>query len=126
MLHKRLSSPFLDDSSYSQNLVEQFHDVEGFCGTSIPLNTATPTLFQGTVGLPSITATIGVPASTTCTGQLVQPTAPYWGCRNVADAYGVPDGEIVVVTQSQDCKFTEPICLPEPCELDYVGWDNTW
>lgn len=133
ILHKRLSSPFLEDNDWTQNLITQFHDIEANCSTSIPLATSSSTLFVGTVPKPTATATttisesIVASATTTCAGQLVSPTSAQFRCRALSDAYGVPDGEIVVTSGSQDCEFDAPICLPAPCELDIITTlDETW
>jgi hypothetical protein len=133
ILHQRLSSPFLEDTDWTQNLITQFHDIEANCSTSIPLATSSSTLFVGTVPKPAPTATATISesasgsATTTCAGQLVSPTSAQFRCRKIADTYGVPDGEIVVASGSQDCEFDTPLCLPAPCELDIITtFDETW
>lgn len=122
-MHKRLSSPLLISSSFNDYLVEQFQDMEEVCSTSIPLTTATRTYYSGTA-TPATTITTAPPATTTCAGQLVQPAG--LSCREMAEEYGVPEGAITIASNSHSCNFDQPICLPQPCELDVVHFGDTW
>lgn len=58
------------------------------------------------------------PPSTTCTGQLVQPTT-FSTCKSISQEYNAPDGHAAAVIGTGWCEFRDeqPVYLPLPCEL---------
>lgn len=122
IMHKRISSPLLITSRFSDYLVEQFHDMESVCSTSVALTTATRTYYSGPA-TPTTTSASAPPATTTCAGQLVQPAGQ--SCHELAMDYKVPEGAITIAANSHSCNFDQPVCLPEPCELDVTKFGDT-
>ncbi|ROT42461.1 hypothetical protein SODALDRAFT_374791 [Sodiomyces alkalinus F11] len=126
ILHHRLLSPSLRQSDFTDYLIQQHADLQDFCSTTMPLTTATKSLFLGTM-TPTTTQTESAPpAETTCTGQLVEPGPVQLWCDGLSVLYDVPTGELVVLTGENDCRLTEPICAPLPCPLRRLDWSQTW
>lgn len=134
IFHKRLSSPFFDDSEYSDNLVNQWDDIQDFCATSLPYTRSTQTFLQSFAPMPTsppITTVSSSPTAeptTTCTGQLVQPSS-HSECMPLSHEYSVPEGHVAAVIGDPFCDFQndQPVCLPLPCEIYVVDkFGETW
>jgi hypothetical protein len=139
ILHQRLLNPGLANGDWTDYLVAQHSDLQTYCSTSMPLTgTRTSSLVRGTMPVPTDTtfpsvtgtgtpSTSGPAASTTCAGTLMTPpTERGVTCHMLSEQYNVTTGDLTVLTDDWDCQFTEPVCLPPPCQIMMIGWMETW
>ncbi|RAH80511.1 carbohydrate-binding module family 18 protein [Aspergillus japonicus CBS 114.51] len=130
MWRQRLMSPNLPSGEFGQYLLSQYDNIQQNCSVSLPvttystrlLATATKTITGTGVGA---AATATAATSSSCLGQLVQPRKLFY-CPDLTDTYNVSTGTAYHITgDNSGCQFTEPICLPLPCELDTVYLNPT-
>ena len=116
-------SALLPSSEYTEYLLQQYSSMQKHCSTNLPVTTYKTTLLVSPSATP-VTTTATVKPTSSCAGQLIQPVDPPLGCWDLSDKYNVSTGAVVHATQHDECHFTEPLCLPKPCELDTI-WDKT-
>lgn len=82
-----------------------------------PVSTAMPT-----------TTTPSSPATTTCSGQLVDTAGsdgiPF-GCATLAQQYNVSTGAVMFATNDKLCDVDMQACLPLGCTVDRIGFTET-
>ncbi|EZF10209.1 hypothetical protein H112_08421 [Trichophyton rubrum D6] len=123
IFRQRLLSPFLLKGGYTSYLVEQFQDMQSYCSTSMPYSTSTSEVFMGTATRTMPTGS--PPPATTCGGPTIQPTDPPLSCEAITDKYNVTTGDVRHRTGNVYCEFSEPLCLPEPCQIGVVPLGST-
>ncbi|GBF63438.1 LysM domain-containing protein [Trichophyton mentagrophytes] len=123
VFRQRLLSPFLLKGGYTSYLVEQFQDMQSYCSTSMPYATSTSEVFMGTATRTMPTGS--PPPATTCGGPTIQPTDPPLSCEAITDKYNVTTGDVRHRTGNVYCEFSEPLCLPEPCQIGVVPLGST-
>ncbi|KAE8354557.1 carbohydrate-binding module family 18 protein [Aspergillus coremiiformis] len=127
---QRLMSPSLPSGEFGQYLLSQYDNIQQNCSTSLPVTTYTTALLATTTKTGTVTATgasttTAAAAASSCWGQLVEPRKLFY-CSDLTDTYNVSTGIAYHVTGDDTwCQFTEPICLPLPCELDTVYLNPT-
>ncbi|KAI5918691.1 hypothetical protein F4810DRAFT_704010 [Camillea tinctor] len=131
IFHQRLLSPVLRQGEFTDYLVGQHGDLQSFCSTSMPLTTASSTLYHGTVPFPSATTggaigTVTAPATTaTCGGTIIDVPSSPMDCHQLSETYNVTTGDLTVMTNDWSCEVTSPICIPPPCNIQKIGWGET-
>lgn len=130
MLYARVTSPYLSDSDHSDYLVDQLQDIGDVCSTVIPNITVRSVETYYTAPAPtsidfgSTTTTSSAPAaSTTCAGQIITGTS---ACNALSRQYGLPTGDLQVLSPNGDCTFTGSKCAALPCSIIKVPIGSTW
>ena len=138
ILVHRLAAPDLRENSQTDWLLSQRSELVQYCNTSLPLPTPSTSLFICTMPLPTISAnasstifTEPVQETNCVGGQLIEPgeDTRRLNCAKLALKYNVPTGDLVILTQSWDCKLSKPICAPKECQLRHIVWESeplTW
>ncbi|KAK4227288.1 hypothetical protein QBC38DRAFT_526936 [Podospora fimiseda] len=130
-LHQRLLSPVLAEGNQTDWLLEQHSDLQTFCSTTMPLTTATSSLFLGTMDMPTPTVTMssmsdGPPTpTTTCAGTIINPPSSPVTCHMLSEQYNVTSGDLMLLSDSEDCEILSPVCVPPPCQIIKVPYNST-
>lgn len=130
-LYARVTSSYLEDSDFSDYLVEQFLDVQDICSTRFPEFTVRATSTYDVappVTVVATTATTSMPPSTsTCAGQVLTQAATS-SCDSLSQEFGVSTGDLMTLTGSDTCVVSNAsVCLPAACTLTRItSTGQTW
>ena len=133
IFHQRLLSPLLRAGEYTEYLMHEHQDLQSYCSTSMPLSTATSSLWLGTLPMSTPTRTSGLGSATntapeaavTCMGTTIEPPNNPMDCHMLSETYNVTTGDLTLLTDDWSCKVSSTICTPPPCQLRKIGWFET-
>ena len=153
MYYRRMISPYLPDSDYSDYLISQYQDIIDVCNATMPdlviralpryenalppgpgltfgTNNATTFAGNATIHGPypmNGTFVNGTSAiNNTCQGQLIRSSTIRTSCNDLAQKYSVTTGDLQAAIGNDDCSLTAPVCVPAACTLKEVPANATW
>ena len=151
MYLRRISSPYLPDSDYSDYLISQYQDIIDVCNATMPeliirappeyenalppgpgltFGTNNATISAGNTTIhgpyPMNSTSVNSTSAITCQGQLIQPSKIRTSCNSFAQAYSVTTGDLQAAIGNDDCSLTAPMCVPAACTLRRVPANATW
>jgi hypothetical protein len=139
ILHARVTSEFLQDTDYADYLVDEFQDIQSVCKTKV--GELTTRMAPGyphvtdaaaigrPMGTPSPVTPTPSPSATACGGRMVElrpDPEEFLTCDDIASRFSVATGDIAVATNNFYCDSKGEVCIPNTCEVYFVGNNDTW